>query len=102
MRIARSPLTWSAGWSRRTAELRATERYYHALVQHSSDVITVVDPDLTMRYVSDSMEDIFGHKPGDLLGGRLDTITGGSSALTEALTPGSDRGPRMSRGLSGN
>jgi diguanylate cyclase (GGDEF)-like protein/PAS domain S-box-containing protein len=70
----------------RTAELRATERYYHALVQHSSDVITVVDPDLTMRYVSDSMQDIFGHKPAELVGRRLEAVTGGSSALTQALT----------------
>jgi diguanylate cyclase (GGDEF)-like protein/PAS domain S-box-containing protein len=71
---------------RRTAELRATERYYHALVQHSSDVITVVDPDLTMRYVSDSMVDIFGHEPGDLVGRGLEAVTGGSSALNQALT----------------
>ena len=70
----------------RTAELRATECYYHALVQHSSDVITVVDPDLTMRYVSDSMVDIFGYKPSELVGRGLEVLTGGSSALTEALT----------------
>jgi diguanylate cyclase (GGDEF)-like protein/PAS domain S-box-containing protein len=70
----------------RTGELRATERYYRALVQHSSDVITVVDPDLTVRYVSDSMRDIFGHKPAELVGRRLEAVTGGSSALTQALT----------------
>jgi len=70
---------------RRTAELRATESYYRALVQNSSDVITVVDADLTMRYVSDSMRDIFGYRPEDLAGRRLETLTGGSSALTEAL-----------------
>jgi len=70
----------------RTAELRTTERYYHALVQHSSDVVTVVDPDLTVRYVSDSMVDIFGHQPGDLVGRGLEAVTGGSSALNQALT----------------
>jgi diguanylate cyclase (GGDEF)-like protein/PAS domain S-box-containing protein len=70
---------------RRTAELRAAERYYHALVQHSSDVITVVDPDLTVRYASDSMADIFGHKPTELLGRRLEAVTGGSSDLRQAL-----------------
>lgn len=69
----------------RTAELRATERYYRALVQHSSDVITVVGPDLTVRYVSDSMGDIFGHEPGALVGRALDAVTGGSRALPEAL-----------------
>ena len=70
----------------RTAELRATERYYRALVQHSSDVITVVDPDLTVRYVSDSMAAIFGHEPADLVGNKLEAVAGGSSALTQALT----------------
>jgi diguanylate cyclase (GGDEF)-like protein/PAS domain S-box-containing protein len=70
----------------RTSEVRATESYYRALVQNSSDVITVFDPDLTVRYVSDSMEDVFGHKPEELIGRRLDALTGGSSALTDALT----------------
>ncbi|HEV2924351.1 MAG TPA: EAL domain-containing protein [Solirubrobacteraceae bacterium] len=69
----------------RTAELRATERYYRALVQQSSDVIMVVDPDLTVRYVSDSMETIFGHEPSALVGRKLEAVTGGSSALMEAL-----------------
>jgi diguanylate cyclase (GGDEF)-like protein/PAS domain S-box-containing protein len=70
---------------RRTAELRATECYYRALVQQSSDVIMVVDPDLTVRYVSDSMETIFGHEPSALVGRSLDAATGGSNALMEAL-----------------
>jgi diguanylate cyclase (GGDEF)-like protein/PAS domain S-box-containing protein len=71
---------------RRTSELRATESYYRALVQNSSDVITVINPDLTMRYVSDSMTDIFGYRPEDLLGRQLETVTGGSGPLTQALT----------------
>jgi diguanylate cyclase (GGDEF)-like protein/PAS domain S-box-containing protein len=70
---------------RRTVELRTTERYYRALVQQSSDVIIVVDPDLTVRYVSDSMETIFGHEPSALVGRTLEAVTGGSSALMEAL-----------------
>jgi diguanylate cyclase (GGDEF)-like protein/PAS domain S-box-containing protein len=69
----------------RTSEVRATERYYRALVQNSSDVITVIDPDLTVRYVSDSIEDVFGHRPGDLVGRNLEALSGGSSALAEAL-----------------
>ncbi len=69
----------------RTAELRGAESYYRALVQNSSDVITVIDSDLIMRYVSDSMEDIFGYRPEDLVGQRLEIVTGGPSVLTEAL-----------------
>jgi diguanylate cyclase (GGDEF)-like protein/PAS domain S-box-containing protein len=69
----------------RTAELRATECYYRALVQHSSDVVMVVNPNLTVRYVSDSMAAIFGLEPHGLVGERLDTVTGSSSALRQAL-----------------
>ena len=69
----------------RTAELRATECYYRALVQHSSDVITVVDPDLTVRYVSDSMVDVFGHEPSEFVGRGLQEATGGPNPLSHAL-----------------
>src|SRR3984893_5123693 len=70
----------------RTSEVRATERYYRALVQHSSDVVMVVDPDLTVRYVSDSMADIFGHDPAGLVGRGLEAATGGSDALMQAFS----------------
>jgi diguanylate cyclase (GGDEF)-like protein/PAS domain S-box-containing protein len=71
---------------RRTGELRATERYYRALVQHSSDVVMVVDPDLRIRFVSDSIEKIFGYRPEQLAGRSLDVLGGTALAtLTEAL-----------------
>jgi len=82
---------------RRTAELRATERYYHALVQNSSDVIAVVDPDLTVRYLSDSIVDVFGHKPNELVGRSLEAMTGGSGALTQALTRSVSHPEQVSR-----
>ncbi len=69
----------------RTAELRATERYFRALAQHSSDVIAVVGADLNVLYVSDSMADIFARDPTELVGRRLDTLSGGSVPLTQAL-----------------
>jgi diguanylate cyclase (GGDEF)-like protein/PAS domain S-box-containing protein len=70
----------------RTAELHATERYYRALVQHSSDVVMVVDPDLRIRYVSDSIETIFGYRPEELAGRSLDVFGKAAvDALTEAL-----------------
>ena len=52
----------------RTAELDKTERYYRALVQHSSDLIIVLDPDLRLRYVSNSCESVFGFAPRELVG----------------------------------
>jgi diguanylate cyclase (GGDEF)-like protein/PAS domain S-box-containing protein len=69
----------------RTAELRATERYFRALAQHSSDVIAVVGADLNVLYVSDSMADIFVRDPVDLVGRRLDTLSGASLPLTHGL-----------------
>ena len=73
----------------RTAELRATECYYRALVQHSSDVITVVDPELTVRYVSDSMVDVFGHEPSEFLGrGLEDGDRGADPAVPRAAASG--------------
>jgi diguanylate cyclase (GGDEF)-like protein/PAS domain S-box-containing protein len=81
----------------RTAELRATERYYRALVQHSSDVITVVNPDLTVRYVSDSLANIFGFQPSEFVGRGLESVTGGPNGLTQALTCGGDQLGHVSR-----
>lgn len=69
----------------RTAELRATERYFRALAQHSSDVIAVVGAEKNVLYVSDSMADIFARDPAELVGCRLDTLSGGSVPLMHAL-----------------
>jgi diguanylate cyclase (GGDEF)-like protein/PAS domain S-box-containing protein len=52
----------------RTAELRASERRFEALVQHSSDVVTVIDEGGTVIYQSESMERVFGHPAQSLLG----------------------------------
>jgi diguanylate cyclase (GGDEF)-like protein/PAS domain S-box-containing protein len=78
----------------RTAKLHATERYFRALVQRSSDIVMVVDPDLKIRYVSDSIATVFGHSPRDLTGSGVDALgESAGDALTEALdraavTPG--------------
>lgn len=69
----------------RTTELHATEHYYRALVQHSSDVVMVVARDMTIRYVSDSIETVFGFPPEDLIGRSLGVF--GSAAL-DTLTKG--------------
>ncbi len=37
------------------------EARFRALIQHSSDVITIVDPDGTIRYVSPSVSTVLGH-----------------------------------------
>ena len=50
---------------------RENEARFEALVRHSSDVITIVDPDTVMRYVSPTIAQIFGHLPSELEGKRL-------------------------------
>ncbi|MEO6208985.1 MAG: EAL domain-containing protein [Gemmatimonadaceae bacterium] len=50
---------------------REGEARFGALVQHSSDVITIVDPDTVIRYVSPTIAQIFGHLPSEIEGKRL-------------------------------
>jgi diguanylate cyclase (GGDEF)-like protein/PAS domain S-box-containing protein len=45
----------------RLHELRASKQRFEALVQHSSDVVTVVDPDGTVTYQSESIQRVFGY-----------------------------------------
>jgi len=58
----------------RTAELRSSEQRFQALVQHSSDVVTVIDLDTVVLYQSQSMERVFGHDPVVLLGRPLTSL----------------------------
>ena len=51
--------------------LAASERRFRSLVQNSSDLVTIVSPDGTINYVSDSAERIVGYAPADLLGTSL-------------------------------
>jgi diguanylate cyclase (GGDEF)-like protein/PAS domain S-box-containing protein len=48
-----------------------TEARFSALVQHSSDVIFVLDPDTTIQYASPSVERILSYPPSQLVGRRL-------------------------------
>ncbi|MEV6299041.1 EAL domain-containing protein [Actinoplanes sp. NPDC051861] len=55
----------------RTAELYAREQQFHALVQHSSDVVTVVSPEADVIYQSESVHQVFGYPARFLTGRRL-------------------------------
>jgi diguanylate cyclase (GGDEF)-like protein/PAS domain S-box-containing protein len=48
-----------------------TEAWFGALVQNSSDVIFVLDPDTTIRYVSPSVESMLQYTPIELIGQQL-------------------------------
>lgn len=51
--------------------LAASERRFRSLVQNSSDLVTIVAPDSTILYASDSAERIVGYSAGDLVGTTL-------------------------------
>jgi diguanylate cyclase (GGDEF)-like protein/PAS domain S-box-containing protein len=50
---------------------RRSEQRIRALVEHSSDIITVVERDLTVRWQSPSVKRVLGYAPEDLLGRSL-------------------------------
>jgi diguanylate cyclase (GGDEF)-like protein/PAS domain S-box-containing protein len=58
----------------RTAELRASEQRFQALVQHSSEAVILVDADGRVEYVSESMTRVFGYSEAHLLGRPLSRI----------------------------
>jgi PAS domain S-box-containing protein len=51
--------------------LAASERRFRSLVQNSSDLVTILAPDGTITYASDSAERIVGYSPAELVGTSL-------------------------------
>jgi diguanylate cyclase (GGDEF)-like protein/PAS domain S-box-containing protein len=77
----------------RTAELRASEQRFQALVQHSSEVVILVDADGRVEYVSESMTRLFGYRDEELLGRPLSGILDPDAAvrLREGLAEVAER-----------
>ncbi|MEU4219833.1 EAL domain-containing protein [Actinoplanes sp. NPDC026623] len=71
----------------RTAALSASEQRFHSLVQHSSDVVTVVGTDAEVLYQSESVQRVFGYPPEVLTGRRLTSLLDPAAAalLADAL-----------------
>ena len=67
----RSPSRSRARPSPRTSCIKQSEARFASLVQHSSDVVTVIEPDTTIRYASPSAERVLGYAPDRLEGTRL-------------------------------
>jgi diguanylate cyclase (GGDEF)-like protein/PAS domain S-box-containing protein len=51
--------------------IKQSEARFASLVQHSSDVVTVIETDTTIRYASPSAERVLGYAPEQLEGTRL-------------------------------
>ena len=50
------------------AQLADRERYFRALAQNASDVVTVCDADLRFTYVSPSATELVGYDPSEMVG----------------------------------
>ncbi|MEV6302619.1 bifunctional diguanylate cyclase/phosphodiesterase [Actinoplanes sp. NPDC051861] len=73
--------TLEARVAARTTELFASEQRFRALVQHSSDVVTVVSPDADVLYQSESAHRVFGYPARVLTGRRLTKLIDPESGL---------------------
>ncbi|HZP58048.1 MAG TPA: EAL domain-containing protein [Dehalococcoidia bacterium] len=51
--------------------MRQSEERFRSLVQNASDLITVIEPDTTVRYQSPSIERVLGYAAAEILGTRL-------------------------------
>lgn len=51
-----------------------SEKRFRSLVQNSSDAVLIIGKDLTIRYVTPSVERVFGYLPNDLLGRKFDEL----------------------------
>ena len=83
--------------------LRRSEERFRALVQHTSDVVTVLKADGTVMYSSPSAERVLGYRPEELLGtNAFDHVQPGDaevapSALAQSLCAPRDGSPVLLR-----
>ena len=66
----------------RLVELRASEQRFESLVQHSSDVVTVVDETGLVLYQSESIERVFGYSAESVLGRQVTMLLDEGSATS--------------------
>jgi len=76
----------------RTARLSEQEQWFRSLVQHSSDVVSVIDREGIVRYQTPSLRRIFGFPAGTFVGGPVSALLDPTDAdrVGEAL-------PRLAR-----
>ena len=66
--------------AKRTLELVTREQWFRSLVQHSSDVVTVVDVSGVVRYASPAAQRLFGVDAAGLVGGVMTNLVPPSDA----------------------
>ncbi|HEY7630580.1 MAG TPA: EAL domain-containing protein, partial [Thermoleophilaceae bacterium] len=72
--------------------VRTSEARLSSLVQHASDLITVIDAEARIVYQSPSIERVLGYSAEDMIGKRLDELltAGGESRLLQLLADGDE------------
>ena len=66
--VLKDNLTLTARLRRQTAALADREEHLRSLIEHSTDVATLVDREGLIRFQSTSVERIFAYAPGELVG----------------------------------
>ncbi len=77
--------------------LRRSEEHFRSLINHSSDVITIISRDGTISYESPSLERVLGYKPAELIGQNMFQMIHPQDVpvVVEALTqPNGEQGDR--------
>jgi diguanylate cyclase (GGDEF)-like protein/PAS domain S-box-containing protein len=69
--VSRLTRTLERRVDQRTAQLRLSQERFRAMVEHSSDVVSLIGTDGTISYLSDSVMRVFGHDGQALLGRRF-------------------------------
>jgi len=82
---------------RDVTDARLADRWFRSLTEHSAEMVTVNDPDGTVRYVSPSVESILGWRPEDIVGTKGTTLVHPADAarlatglLDKSRRPGSN------------
>jgi diguanylate cyclase (GGDEF)-like protein/PAS domain S-box-containing protein len=84
------------------------ERWFHSLVQYSSDIMAILEENGILRYVSPSVERVLGYRPEDLVGKSAfdyihpDSIEFVSSSFARALGTSGVRPPMEFRVRAGD
>src|SRR5205814_541509 len=60
--------TAEAALAKAQRELARSEEHFRTLIEHTSDIITIVDESGVILYGSPSVERVLGYAPGDLVG----------------------------------
>ena len=66
--------------------LEAREEFWRALLENASDVVNVVEPDGTIRYITPSVERLLGYAPHEMVGRRsIEFLTADHEAVAGRL-----------------